>query len=184
MRKYSRGMTLMEVLIAVFIFMIGIVGVLAAVPTGVGSAEWVIFQDAAIHLSRSKFAEFRRDRVDPGVDLVDGSPYMTNWQEPPNGSPDGFRNFASAPGKAYQYFDDITRYEWRVDQALLNEGVGAGVGSPAAPAGYNAPIHGGGSNINVRRVLLTIRQRGTSRELTFTQYMTAANRVAPVDPIP
>ena len=49
-RRRARGMTLMEVLIALFIFMVGIVGVLAALPTGVNAATWVIFQDAAIHL--------------------------------------------------------------------------------------------------------------------------------------
>src|SRR6185503_16065029 len=104
--RANRGVTMMEVLIALFIFMVGIVGVLAAIPTGVNSAEWVIFQDAGIHLAHSKFTEFRRDRADPFVDLVDGSSYMPGTiggantpgvQENKNGNPGNWRDFAHAP---------------------------------------------------------------------------------------
>jgi hypothetical protein len=182
------GMTLFEVLIAMFIFMVGIVGVLAALPTGVTSAEWVIFQDAAIHLSRSKFSEFRRDRINPPVDLKEASAYMVNWQEPPNGSPDNFHDFNSKPGSTYQYFDDINRYEWKVDQDPLIKSVNIGDAgaTPTPPADYEVPLPAGvnGTDIGLWRVVLTIRQKGTSRELEFTQYMTDYNRVAPVDPTP
>src|SRR5471030_2484590 len=90
------GLTLLEVMIAMFIFLVGIVGVLAAMPTAVSSATAVIFQDCAIHLSHSKFAEFRRDRADPAVDLQPSSggylpngsgPYTPGKQEPYNAEP-------------------------------------------------------------------------------------------------
>lgn len=179
-----RGVTLMEVLIALFIFMVGIVGVLAAVPTGVNSAEWVIFQDAAIHLAHSKFAEFRRDRANPFTDLVDGSAYMPGTiggtdtpgvQENKNGNAVNWRNFGHAPGEAYYYFDDIERYEWKLE---LEEVTAASYGSvqPAgatAPNGpHLAPSVTGGSNVGVQRVTVIVHMKGTSRELRFTQFMT------------
>jgi Tfp pilus assembly protein PilV len=182
------GMTLFEVLIAMFIFMVGIVGVLAALPTGVTSAEWVIFQDAAIHLSRSKFSEFRRDRINPPIDLKEASTYMVNCQEPPNGSADKFHDFDSKPGSTYQYFDDITRYEWKVVQDPLTKSVGIGAAGaiPTPPADYQVPLLPGvnGTDIGLWHVTIIIRQKGTSRELEFTQYMTDYNRVSPVDPTP
>lgn len=179
-----RGVTLMEVLIALFIFMVGIVGVLAAVPTGVNSAEWVIFQDAAIHLAHSKFSEFRRDRADPFVDLADGSAYMPNTvggtntlgaQENKNGNPANWRDFGHAPGEAYYYFDDIERYEWKLEleevQAAGYASVQpAGVTAPNGP--HLAPSVGGGANVGVQRVTVIVRMKGTSRELRFTQFMT------------
>jgi type II secretory pathway pseudopilin PulG len=182
--RQKKGMTLLEVLIAMFIFMVGIVGVLAAIPTGVTSAQWVILQDASIHLAHSKFAEFRRDRVDPGSDLVDGSTYLSNNHEPLNGAVPNWRDFNYAKGKTYQYFDDIERYEWRIDQDVLAQAVGAGAGTnPAAPGGYNAPTLGGG-NGNVRSGVITVRNKGTSREFQFTQFMTPYFRSAALDPAP
>src|SRR5262249_45172953 len=139
--RSGRGLTLVETLIAMFIFLIGIVGVLAAMPTGVNSAIWVIFQDAAIHLAHSKFAEFRRDRVDPAVDLVaSGSGYLPNSagpgvpgaQEGFNNEGDPWRDFAHSPGDTYQYFDDIWKYEWKIEVSDVDAGSGT---SPVAPAG-------------------------------------------------
>jgi hypothetical protein len=177
-------MTLIEVLIAMFIFMVGIVGVLAAIPTGITSAQHVILQDAAIHLAHSKFAEFRRDRVDPGVDLLEGSSYMSSHQEPQNGSTGDWHGFACAAGKTYQYFDDIERYEWRIDQDVLARTVGAGSGmsDPAPPANYFFPTNGG--NGNVRNVVISVRLKGTSKEFQFSQYMAPYFRSAVLDPVP
>jgi hypothetical protein len=174
----------MEVIIAMFIFLVGIVGVLAAMPTGINSAEWVIFQDCAIHLSRSKFAEFRRDRIDPDPnngDLKPGSTYLPGsgtyvpgCQEPYNtndGNP--WRDFASAPGQPYQYYPDITLYEWKVD--VLSVDVGAG-SVPTAPPNYFFPVNTGtqtATPINLWLVSVTIRMKGTSREMRFSQYMMA-----------
>lgn len=184
-----RGVTLLEVMIALFIFMVGIVGVLAAVPTGVNSAEWVIFQDAALHLAHSKFSEFRRDRVDPFTDLADGSAYMPNAiggantpgiQENKNGNAGGWRDFAHGLGEPYQYFDDIERYEWRLE---LQE-VGAGDYASTQPAGiaaptgsHLAPVSGGGAGIRLQRVTVIVHMKGLSRELRFTQYLTPYGRL-------
>lgn len=162
-------MTLLEVIIAMFIFLVGIVGVLAAMPSGVNSALWVIFQDASLHLAHSKFAEFRRDRVDPNTDLVTGSAYMTSRQEPVNSSGAPWHDFASAPGDTYQYFDDIGRYEWSLD----TDNVCAGSGNvPKAPPGTFYPDKSG-NPLNLKRVTLIVRMKGTTREFRFTQYMTA-----------
>ena len=172
-----RGLTLMEVMIAMFIFMVGIVGVLAAFPTGITSAEWVIFQDAAIHLSHSKFSEFRRDRINPTADLSGGSLYLINrhGKATNDGTYDwrDFRYAASADANqydndAYQYFDDIERYVWRVETGPVN----AGNGSPAPPAGFLAPVHGGGASLgDLVKTKIVIRLKGTRREFTFTQYL-------------
>jgi len=177
------GLTLFEVLIAMFLFLIGVVGVLSAMPVGVRSAQTVILQDAAIHLTRSKFSEFRRDRVNPGVDLVEGSPYMTNWQEPTNAN--GWHDFAAGPGQTYQYFDSIEQYEWKVDQAELAKPVGlSGAGTPAPPSGFSFPAHGGGTDVGVRKVVVVVRRKSTSQEYRFVQYMTDYGRVAPLDKAP
>ena len=172
-----RGLTLLEVLLAMFIFVVGILGVLAALPTGVNSATWVIFQDAAIHLSNSKFAEFRRDRVDPAVDLQSGSAYLpgsgsyvAGQQEPFNtldGAP--WRDFASVPGAPYQYFDDIQRYEWKVESELVDNVTNPGTG-PQPQNGYYFPVvvktQG---KLKLSRVSVSIRMKTTSREMKFTQ---------------
>jgi len=179
----QRGLTLFEVLIAMFIFLVGIVGVLSAMPVGVRSAQSVILQDAGIHLSRSKFSEFRRDRVDPIVDLVEGSAYMTSWQEPLNGN--NWHDFAAAAGQTYQYFDSIEQYEWKVDQAQLVKPVGVSTaGNPAPPAGFNFPAHGSGAAAGVYKVVISVRRKSTSQEFRFVQYMTDYNRVAPLDKSP
>jgi prepilin-type N-terminal cleavage/methylation domain-containing protein len=179
-RRAPRGLTLLEIMIAMFIFLVGIVGVLAAMPTGINSATWIVFQDAAIHLAHSKFAEFRRDRVDPatalnpsaGGYLPSGSgSYTPGNQEPINSSGAPWRDFASAPGQTYQYFDDITRYEWRVDTADVDNGAG---GTPAAPPNYFFPKTapgGGGGSLNLKLVSITIRMKNTTREMRFSQYM-------------
>lgn len=162
------GMTMMELLIALFIFLVGVVGLVAAMPTGVNSAQKVVFQDAAVHLSRSKFAEFRRDRVNPRTDLVDGAAYMsgppTGRQEPMNGNPGGWRDFAHAPGDTYTDFDDIDRYQWRVDQGALQV-VGLDTGA------NNVPKVNGGTDQGLTRVVLVIALKGTKVEYRFTQYM-------------
>jgi hypothetical protein len=179
--RNARGMTLLEVALAVFIFMVGIVGVLAAIPTGVNSATQVIFQDASLHLGASKFAEFRRDRVDPFVDLKEFSTYMTTRQEPQNGNPGGWHDFASTPGAPYEYFDDIVRYEWKVDQAALKK-IDAGIGSPAPPVPALAPVNGGGAPLNLTLVRVIIHLKGTKHEFQFTEYMYSYGRIAPADP--
>jgi len=177
-----RGLTLLEVIIAMFIFLIGIVGVLAAMPTGINSATWVIFQDSAIHLAHSKFAEFRRDRVDPAVDLKPSAggylptntPYVAGKQEPFNTDGDPWRDFAhsSVTGDPYQYFEDIDRYEWSVDatQAVDN---GKGVaGDVPVPANFYFPANTGTTSlIQLYRVDINIRMKGTTRQMRFTQYM-------------
>jgi hypothetical protein len=160
-RGRARGLTLLEVLIAMFILLMGLVGVLAALPTGIESAHWVIFQDVAIHLAHSKFAEFRRDRVNPRADLVEGSGYMGLRHEPVNASGD-WHDFAHADGDTYRDFDEIERYEWRVDQDTLQS---AGVSATYTPE------HNGGTDIGITRVTVAVRMKGTSRELRFTQYM-------------
>ena len=155
-----RGVTLMEVLIALFIFMVGIVGVLAAIPTGINSAEWVIFQDAALHLSHSKFSEFRRDRADPFADL--------------NGFTAAYQDFAHAAGETYFYFDDIDRYEWKLELQEVQAGdwstQPAGTTAPTGP--HLTPAAGGGASVGVQRVTVLVHMKGTTRELRFTQYMT------------
>jgi prepilin-type N-terminal cleavage/methylation domain-containing protein len=166
MKRSPRGMTLLEVLIAIFIFLVGIVGVLAAVPVGISNATLVIFQDASIHLSASKFAEFRRDEVNPAVDLQDGSAYMGSFQEPSNGSAEGFHDFSHGSGGRYEHFDDIDRYEWKVDQKLLKP---VGVGKD--DQNNIAPVVGSGDALNVSRVCLVIHLKGTTRYMRFTQYM-------------
>lgn len=171
--RSHRGITLLEVIIAMFIFLVGIVGVLAAMPSGVDAAIWVIFQDASLNLAHSKFSEFRRDRVNPSVDLVDGSAYMGASQEPPNASgknPAGnsWHDFAHDPGNTYQYFDDISRYEWSVDKLdQICQGNGPG---PVAPAGVFFPDNTG-TPLNLTKVSIIIRMKGTTREMRFTQYM-------------
>lgn len=161
---------MMELLIALFIFLIGVVGLVAAMPTGVNSAAKVVFQDAAVHLSRSKFAEFRRDRVDPRVDLKDNAPYMDGASSPPrrqelkNGNPGGWRDFAHGVGDTYEHFDDIERYQWRIDQATLQL-----VGLDEA-ANYVPKINGG-TDQGLTRVTIVINQKGTKNEYRFTQYM-------------
>ncbi|MCW8129145.1 MAG: prepilin-type N-terminal cleavage/methylation domain-containing protein [Planctomycetota bacterium] len=162
----SRGVTLIEIMVAMFVFLIGVVGVLAALPTGIDSAALVIFQDAAIHLSASKFAEFRRDRIDPAADLQDGSAYMASSQEPKNGSAGGYRDFAHASGQAYEYFSDVERYEWRVVESELTN---VGVGTDAL--GKPAPVEGGGDALPVTRVALDLHLKGTKRNFRFVQYM-------------
>lgn len=184
-RFRKRGLTLLEVMIAMFIFLVGIVGVLAAMPTGINSALWVVFQDASIHLAHSKFAEFRRDRVDPAVDLIatsggylpTGGVYVPGTQEPPNvgtGDGDPWRDFAHNPGDPYQYFDDIQKYEWRVEVADVDQGNGGATAQPQAPAGFFYPTNvNTASSIGLKRVSVTIRMKGTSRELRFSQLMFA-----------
>jgi len=177
-RRASRGLTLLELLMAIFIFMVGIMGVLMALPTGTNAASWVIFQDAAIHLSQSKFAEFRRDRVDPSVDLADGSGYMNGIGTTASGKPagkqeplkgNGWRDFAHTnPTDTYYHFDDITRYEWKVDQSVLKS---VGAGAAGAPAGHLAPQFGGGNALDLYSVTIVVHMKGTTREFRYTQYM-------------
>lgn len=169
LRASRRGITLLEVIISMFIFLVGIVGVLAAMPAGVNSAIWVIFQDASLHLAHSKFSEFRRDRVDPVADLINGSAYMAAKQEPNNSSGAPWHDFASAPGQTYQYFDDITRYEWSIDSGDVFAGSGA---VPKAPAGTFYPDKAG-NPINLKRITVVVRMKGTTREFRYTQYMVA-----------
>jgi prepilin-type N-terminal cleavage/methylation domain-containing protein len=170
----QRGMTLLEVLIAMFIFLIGVLGALAAIPSGVSAARLVVFQDASIHLAQSKFAEFRRDRVDPAADLAGGyingagqlaSGRPAGIQEPLNGNAGGYHDFAHASGDTYEYFDDIDQYEWTVDSTLLH---------PITVDTNFAPIDGGaGTPIGLTQVTVVIHLKNTTREFRFTQYMSA-----------
>lgn len=185
-KSMTKGLTLLEVLIAIFIFAIGIGGVLAALPTGINSATWVIFQDSAIHLAHSKFAEFRRDRADPGNGpqpnltptaggyLPTGGSYVPGNQEPFNsttGDGDPWRDFASKPGEPYQYFEDISRYEWKVEVSEADNGPGS-AGDAQAATGYNFPVNSNvASTINLKRVSVTIRMKGTTRQMRFSQLM-------------
>ncbi len=154
--RRARGLTLLEVLIALFILLFGILGVLAALPTGVNSAEWVILQDAAMNLSASKFTEFRRDRIDPSS----LSAYTT------------FQKFKHASGEPYENYDDIDAYEWKVENNLgrLCGIAASGSASPAPPNGYKAPV-AGASNSGLTQVTIVVRHVNTSRSFRFTQYM-------------
>jgi type II secretory pathway pseudopilin PulG len=179
-RKHSsaaRGMTLLEVLIALFIFMVGIVGVLAALPAGINSASYVLSQDTAIHLAPTHLSEFRRDGIEPAVDLIDGSAYLpaggsytlgAGIQEPLNGNPGNYRDFAHGPGEPYEFFDDIKRYEWKVE---INPVYASAAGNPAPPPDYMVPSHSGGTALPLTRVVVTVHTKGTAREFSFTQYM-------------
>jgi type II secretory pathway pseudopilin PulG len=165
----ASGMTLVELLIAMFVFLVGIVGLLAAMPTGINTAEKVIFQDAAIHLSRSKFAEIRRDRINPRTDLIDGTPYMDpvtppRHHEPLNGNAGNWRDFAHGPGDTYENFDEIERYQWRIDPNVLDP-----VGTDTL-ANY-VPKVKGGVDVGLTRVVIVIGLKGTKIEYRFTQYM-------------
>ena len=183
--RHFRGLTLLEVMIAMFIFLVGILGVLGAMPGGIDNASIVVQQDAAIHLAHSKFAEFRRDRIDPAVDLQPGSTYLPSGgaftpgaQEPYNASGAPWRDFANGPGQTYENFDDIVRYEWRVDTAPVSA---VNTGTPAPPAGFLFPsIAGGGAGapLNLTRVSISVRARGSKREFEFTQYMCASDPAA------
>ncbi len=174
---HPRGMTLLEVLIAMFIFLIGVLGALAAIPAGVSAAKLVIFQDAAIHLAQSKFAEFRRDRVDPAVDLAGGylngsgqlaSGRQAGIQEPLNGS-GVWHDFAHGAGETYESFDDIDQYEWKVDQAQLKAITASGLDAK----NNKAPLDTGGTAIGLTQVAVVIHLKNTTREFRFTQYMAA-----------
>jgi type II secretory pathway pseudopilin PulG len=184
--RSAKGLTLLEVIIAMFIFLVGIVGVLAAMPTGINSASWVIFQDCAIHLAHSKFSEFRRDRIDPTVAGTDNpaahlaptpngylpttTPYVPGNQEPFNTSGDPWRDFAHQPGQPYQYFDDIDRYEWCVS-ATQQVDNGAGSGDVPVPAKFSFPTNvATTSNIGLFKVDITVRMKGTTRQMRFSEY--------------
>jgi hypothetical protein len=181
----------MEVILALFVVMVGLIGVLAALPTGMSSAEMVIFQDAAIHLAESKFAEFRRDRVNPLVDLKDVSTvsnYMTVKQDTLKAN--GFRDFAyKTPGDPFEFFDNIERYEWQVRQDLLTP-VGAVAVADAANVATGAqaalmpePKHNpsGGGVDTLARVVVCIQLKGTQKQFTFTQYMINPGKAATSD---
>ena len=174
--RRRRGMTLLEVMLAMFIFIVGIVGVLAAMPTGVTSAEWVIFQDAAIQLAHSKFSEFRRDRVDPQTDLTNAA-YLGPVNSSSVGGP--WRDFPHGPGDPYEHFDDIERYEWKVQLTAVSA---SNAGSPAPPTGTYFPSTAGGSNLELTSVCVVVHLKGTSREICFTQLMYDYGRIAPYDP--
>jgi prepilin-type N-terminal cleavage/methylation domain-containing protein len=161
----SYGMTLIEVMLALFIFLVGIVGVLSAIPTGVTSAEHVILQDAAIHLAHSKFAQFRRDRIDPLTDLNSASTYMMNKQEPLNSSGE-FRDFTL--GFDAENFDEIQRYEWKVETAPVN---GKDAGIATAPLHLTPVEKGGTPMMQLAFVQVTVRQKGSKREFSFSQYL-------------
>ncbi len=172
-----RGMTLFEVLIALFIFTIGIVGVLMAIPSGVFTASTVIFQDAAIQLAHSKFAEFRRDRVDPAVDLTNAA-YLGPVNSSFNGPWRDFPHDRAVPTDSYSYFDDIERYEWKLDMEPISAGL---AGTPTPPPNYFFPNPAGNSNIGLTRVSVIVQMKGTKRQFRFMQYMYAYGRVAPYD---
>jgi prepilin-type N-terminal cleavage/methylation domain-containing protein len=193
-RRKPNGLTLIEVMIAMFIFLVGIVGVLAAMPTGVNSALWVIFQDSAIHLSHSKFAEFRRDRIDPAVDLVPtangylptNTAYVPGNQEPYNtgtGDGDPWRDFAHNPAGTggvpdpYQYFEDIDRYEWKVETSPVDNGPGAAGDVQAAPGFYFPADAKANPTLNLMKVSITIRAKGTTRQMRFSQLMMAYGKL-------
>ena len=171
-KRARRGLTLIEVMIAMFIFLVGILGVLAALPSGVNAAHFVMFQDAAIHLSRSKFAEFRRDRVDPRVDLLDGAPYVDGGSTPPriqeikNGNAGGWRDFAHGPGDVYENFDDIEHYQWLIDQDDIKKSVSVDVSKNNIPSTTVA-----GPELSVTPVTIVVQMKGSKREMRFTQYM-------------
>ena len=154
MRTQSRGLTLLEVIIVVFIFLVGVMGVLAAMPTGIQSAESVILQDAAIHLAHSKFSEFRRD----APDYAAFAGYLGANHE--SADANGWRNFASGAGDTYEYFDDVQRYQWKAECSPVFK-------SPTAQ-----PSHSGGQPIGLYKVTITVRLAATVKEFQFSQYMT------------
>ncbi len=159
------GFTLVEIMIALFLMLIGVVGVLAAMPTGVGEANWVVFQDAAINLAHSKFAEFRRDRMDPS---------QPGWQSYLDlqsiAGADGFRPFLPPNANAsnpYYFFDDIVKYSYRVissQQVDVPQNVG---GVPV-----NVPYAVGNPTITCYIVTIIVRMSGGTRTFQFKQLMT------------
>jgi prepilin-type N-terminal cleavage/methylation domain-containing protein len=155
--RSSRGLTLLEVIIVVFIFLVGVMGVLAALPTGVQSAETVILQDAAIHLAHSKFSEFRRD----APDYAAFAGYLSTYHESPDAS--GWRSFASGAGDTYEHFDDITHYQWKAECTPVFK-------DPKAQ-----PNHKGGQPLGLFKVTITVRLQSTVKEFQFSQYMTSVN---------
>jgi prepilin-type N-terminal cleavage/methylation domain-containing protein len=156
----AHGFTLLEVILAMFIVLVGFIGVLGALPVGIDSAESVILQDSAINLIHSKFAEFRRDRLNPGTDLLEGSGYMTSKQEPLNGESGGnWHDFASKAGDPYENFEDITRFAWKVDVAALNNDAN----TPSITSGAAVP--------GMFKVTVTVHTKGSKKEFRFTQYM-------------
>jgi hypothetical protein len=176
-------MTLLEVMIAMFIFTVGILGCLAALPTGITAASIVILQDAAIHLSHSKFAEFRRDRINPAVELDPnsgsgylpaGGGYTPGKQEPINATGAPWRDFAHDPSQPYEFFDDIQKYEWSVETSRVNA---MKTGNPNPAATFYCPEQIGNPSpdraLQLTRVTITVRLKGHRQQLQFTQYMCA-----------
>jgi prepilin-type N-terminal cleavage/methylation domain-containing protein len=158
-RRQPKGVTLIEILVALFIFLVGICGVLVAIPTGVKSAEWVILQDAAIHLAHSKFAEFRRDRMPwgPGQKYADLDAYLNARHEPLNSN--NYREFAHGKGEAFEAFDDVDHYEWKAEAV------------PVYKDGTATPSHTGGADLSLWKVIICVRIHKSAREFQFTQYM-------------
>ncbi|HYF51219.1 MAG TPA: prepilin-type N-terminal cleavage/methylation domain-containing protein [Planctomycetota bacterium] len=163
MTQSRAGLTLIEVLLAILILLVGLVGCLAALPTGIVSADSVVFQDVSNHLAHSKLAVFRRDCIDPGVDLATGSAYLSAQHEP--AAAGEWRNFS----KDFDgdNFHDIVRYQWCVEV----QSVGNQDAALATNPGYQRPAHGTANLKRLYVVRVFIRAQGTSHETSYAQYM-------------
>jgi hypothetical protein len=163
-RSRYRGVTLLECMLAMFILMVGIMGVLSALPTGINAAESVILQDVSIHLAHSKFSEFRRDKANYAA----FNAYLGANHESINSSPGGkWRDFASGKGETYEFFDDIARYEWMAEATQVKNEARV----PAGPVTYFQPSHATGTPLDLYLIRVTVHLKGTTKEFTFSQYM-------------
>jgi len=190
------GLTLIEVLVAMFILSIGVIGVLAALPVGIDTAQEIIIQDNSLAISQSKWGEFRRDRINPGeLGLASyhaacaaaynarhgGGAYGSNvCRSGCGGSFYSWHSFESDTGDAFENFADIVEYEWRLradkHQAVENFQV---VGPAGGTDVYYVPTlgarvdAGGVSSIGLYRMVLDIRKKQTQKRFTYETFMTS-----------
>ena len=199
-REGEAGLTLIEVLVAIFIVSIGVIGVMATIPVGVDTAQQIIIQDNAVTLCQSKFAEFRRDRINPGeaalgsyhnacrirYDAVHGGgAYQAHACQDRAGCNNFYRwhDFPHQQGDDYENFADIGEYEWRVVEGghrVVDQEKVAGPGQENGdPDDYWVPKLGAKvadvgdtSPIKLYLVTVQIRKKRTAKTFRFQTYMT------------
>ena len=192
------GLTLMEVLVAMFIVSIGVIGVMASLPVGIDTAQQIIVQDNSINLAMSKFAEFRRDRIDPAsaglgtyhaqmliqynarhggagdkyrTDICQGRVGCLNYY--------GWHDFEKLEGDPFIHFPDIEEYEWRllrdghraVEPQRIDGAGGAGDDYYAPDLGASVDT-GGVSTIGLYLVTIQVRKKKTSKVFFFKTFLT------------
>ena len=191
----EEGLTLVEVLVALFILSVGVIGVLATIPVGVDTAQTIIVQDNAVTLSQSKLGEFRRDRIVPGepglagyhafmkanYDLRKGNgSYATNicWPSCDN-TYYKWHKFECGEEDAYTNFADIEEYEWRIVgskhvaiEKVAIEGSG-GPGDIYYVPRLTATLANFNSSIGLYRINIEVRKIKTTKVFDFDTYMTS-----------